>query len=517
MLQLLLCANILVTHSYTHPEESDPQSLLDIAHVSNKLKYCIEFTHEMGNKQDWTTALQWMNTAIKKNKSVISRSGVQAAVLDLLDFFEYHEKAFVNEEHFTMITSYLKKYLDNLNKNIHLLPDTQQHFSRHSKNNKFPLSDNEYLKILKITRDNNCYWQNHPQDRDCCPDEKRGPRGPRGERGYRGYTGATGPQGDTGATGPQGITGATGATGPQGEAGTGATGIQGETGATGATGPTGVIGVTGPTGPTGNTGATGVTGATGRTGATGPTGATGRTGATGPRGLTGPIGPQGPQGTPGLNGLPGPQGVTGSTGPTGAGGTGSQGATGNTGATGPTGPTGNTGPTGLTGPAGATGNTGLTGATGATGQTGATGVTGPTGITITEYAYIYNTAAQVVALESDVSFDTNGSILGLISHPAGSSIITLSNAGTYRVDFSVTGTAANQFTLFVNGIANPGTTYGSGAVNQQNTGIAIITVLAGTTLTLRNHTSSGGAVTLQTLAGGTAINVNASMVIERLA
>ena len=50
---------------------------------------------------------------------------------------------------------------------------------------------------------------------------------------------------------------------------------------------------------------------------------------------------------------------------------------------------------------------------------------------------------------------------------------------------------------------------------QQNIGQAIITLAAGDSLTLVNHTSAA-AVTLQTLAGGTQVNVNASLVIKKL-
>ena len=58
--------------------------------------------------------------------------------------------------------------------------------------------------------------------------------------------------------------------------------------------------------------------------------------------------------------------------------------------------------------------------------------------------------------------------------------------------------------------------YGSGAGTQQNSGLSILILGAGDVLTLVNHTSAA-AVTLQTLAGGTVINVNSSVLIERLA
>lgn len=247
-----------------------------------------------------------------------------------------------------------------------------------------------------------------------------------------------------------------------------------------------------PTGPTGPTGATGPSGATGPGG--------GSTGPTGPTGITGDIGPTGP---------------IGATGPTGLGTTG---ATGATGATGPTGlgTTGATGPTGLgtTGATGATGPTGPTGTTGATGPMGATGATGTA--ELSEFAYIYNLDAQVVPIEADVIFDTNGVLSPGITHAPGTSTITVNTAGTYKINYSVSGVEPNQFALFVDGLEAAGTVYGSGAGTQQNVGQVILALTAGDVLTLRNH-SSAAAVTLQTLAGGTQSNVNASILIERMA
>ncbi|MFT8318805.1 MAG: collagen-like protein, partial [Sporolactobacillus sp.] len=183
--------------------------------------------------------------------------------------------------------------------------------------------------------------------------------------------------------------------------------------------------------------------------------------------------------------------------------------TGDIGATGPTGDTGATGPIGATGPAGPTGDIG------ATGPTGATGATGATGGGLSEYGYIYNLAAQVVAIEADVLFSTNGVITPGITHAPGTSLIAITTPGDYEVTFSVSGVEPNQFALFLNGALVPGTIYGSGAGTQQNNGQVILTIASGDALTLRNH-SSAAAVTLQTLAGGTQTNVNASVVLKKL-
>ena|SRR5579862_7548176 len=104
---------------------------------------------------------------------------------------------------------------------------------------------------------------------------------------------------------------------------------------------------------------------------------------------------------------------------------------------------------------------------------------------------------------------------GGITHTAGLAPITLSAPGDYKVAFSISGVGANQFTLFLNGVPLTTSTYGSGAGTQQNNGQVIVAIVAGDVLTLQNFTSAA-AVGLQTLAGGTQQNVNASVVIEKL-
>nr|WP_173812728.1 collagen-like protein [Dendrosporobacter quercicolus]NSL47847.1 collagen-like protein [Dendrosporobacter quercicolus DSM 1736]SDM70051.1 hypothetical protein SAMN04488502_106251 [Dendrosporobacter quercicolus] len=134
---------------------------------------------------------------------------------------------------------------------------------------------------------------------------------------------------------------------------------------------------------------------------------------------------------------------------------------------------------------------------------------------LTAYAYIYNVVAEVVPVEGDITFSNNGVIVGSIAHTPGTAAIVLGNAGYYAVWFIAAGAEANQFTLFQNGVPVAGGTYGSGAVTQPNPGMAIVAAAAGTVLTVRNHTSAA-AVTLQALAGGTQLNANAAILIQRI-
>jgi len=156
---------------------------------------------------------------------------------------------------------------------------------------------------------------------------------------------------------------------------------------------------------------------------------------------------------------------------------------------------------------------GIAGAVGAIGATGATGIPGVGGIL--GWGYIYNLTAETVAIGDDVPFDSNGTLSG-VTHATPSPSIGIVNAGTYYIAFSVSGSEPNQFAIFVNGVASTSTVYSSGAGTQQNNGLAILTLGAGDVVTLVNH-SSAAAVTLASVIGGTQANVNASVILLRIA
>ncbi len=121
----------------------------------------------------------------------------------------------------------------------------------------------------------------------------------------------------------------------------------------------------------------------------------------------------------------------------------------------------------------------------------------------------------MVAVEADILFSDNGVIVGSITHVLGTAPIILGSAGTYSIWFNASCNEPNQFTLFQNGGPVAGAVYGSGAGTQPNPGMVIITAGAGDVLTLRNH-SSAAAATLQTLAGGTVSNADASILIQKI-
>ena len=159
---------------------------------------------------------------------------------------------------------------------------------------------------------------------------------------------------------------------------------------------------------------------------------------------------------------------------------------------------------------------GATGATGATGAAGPAGPAGPAGLTATnDYAYVYNTDAQVVAVEANINFNLNGLITSAFTHAPGTDTISINSAGTFLASFNVSAVEPSQFTMYLNGAPIAGATYGSGAGTQQNRGNIIFIAGVGDAITLVNHTSAA-AVTLQTLAGGTVANTNASITIIKI-
>ena len=258
-----------------------------------------------------------------------------------------------------------------------------------------------------------------------------------------------------------------------------------------------LIGLANVIGAVGPQGIQGIAGVLGAIGAAGPQGAQGIAGVLGAIGAAGPIGAEGIAGALGAIGAAGPAGAEGIAGALGA-----------------INAAGAAGPAGAAGVAGAIGAVGVAGASGAVGATGATGIPGIGGVL--GYAYIYSTSGQTIAIEADIPFDFNGIMSADITHATGSTQINIGTTGIYAVTFSVSGVEPSQFALYKNGALVAGSIYGSGAGTQLTTAQVLVAVSAGDILTIRNH-SSAAAVTLQTLAGGTQTNTNASVLILRVA
>ena len=117
------------------------------------------------------------------------------------------------------------------------------------------------------------------------------------------------------------------------------------------------------------------------------------------------------------------------------------------------------------------------------GPAGADGPPGPAGTNgLSDYAYVFNTAAEVVPLEADISFSVTGDHSGF-THAPGSH---RDHRGDGRhVQGRVLGIgrrAQPGRTVRERSATSPGTIYGSGAGTQQNSGQTILILGAGTFL-----------------------------------
>jgi len=145
-------------------------------------------------------------------------------------------------------------------------------------------------------------------------------------------------------------------------------------------------------------------------------------------------------------------------------------------------------------------------------------------ISTSSQAQLSNKTNQSVAVVTTagtgaVTFDTNTVLGSGFTHTVGTAGLTVLAAGTYKFLFDVSGTESNQFQIYVNNAAVPGTTFGSGAGTQQNTGFGYLTLAANDVVTVVNS-SSASSVTLaaSTPIGGTNVdNSNASLSLSLVA
>lgn len=133
-------------------------------------------------------------------------------------------------------------------------------------------------------------------------------------------------------------------------------------------------------------------------------------------------------------------------------------------------------------------------------------------------AYIYDTTQQRnIPAGGNVTFNTNGNITpaGFVTHVPGQATITINQTGTYLITYEVnpqTGTSA--FRLFNGAAPITGTSYGASSGGQPYVGQQIITLTAGSVLTLRNI---DGQTTLDNvISPNVPVNI-ASIVIVRVA
>lgn len=142
---------------------------------------------------------------------------------------------------------------------------------------------------------------------------------------------------------------------------------------------------------------------------------------------------------------------------------------------------------------------------------------------LAEFGYFFQTvgdvAGTIAANNGKALFQTASSnnTAGFAMVPA-SGDITVTNAGIYEIDWSLSAAEAGAMCVYINALKQDlaGSTYGSGAGTQQNTGKTLLTLAANDVISLRTD-NCPAALTLQ-LAGTTNVNqVVASIMIKKVA
>lgn len=132
------------------------------------------------------------------------------------------------------------------------------------------------------------------------------------------------------------------------------------------------------------------------------------------------------------------------------------------------------------------------------------------------YALMPPDNAATVAPGTDVNFPQDGPTSGGGIIRSGSDAFTLTEIGTYLVQFQVSVTEAGQLILTLNGADLPYTVAGRATGTSQIVGMAIVeTTEANAVLTLRNPDGTADPLTITPNAGGTR-PVSAHLVIIQL-
>jgi len=126
------------------------------------------------------------------------------------------------------------------------------------------------------------------------------------------------------------------------------------------------------------------------------------------------------------------------------------------------------------------------------------------------YIYTDDAVAQVVAGGADVIFSNNGPLVNE-THTAGTAPVTVTLAGNYQIDYSVSITAGvgSAIAIAVNGVVDSSTPITVLVTTGQVTGQAILTLAAGDVITLNNNSATPFTLT-------TTPDIGAQLTIDKL-
>ena len=128
-----------------------------------------------------------------------------------------------------------------------------------------------------------------------------------------------------------------------------------------------------------------------------------------------------------------------------------------------------------------------------------------------------NTNTQVVATESAVIFDTSSNVTGLGWVPSNGGNVNILEDGVYKVFFLATTPTPAQFAFAVNGNPIHNTTQGSSKGAGQITIRSLLELKQGDVVSVLNHVSANGSITINSNAGGSMNNIATILTIFKIA
>ena len=126
--------------------------------------------------------------------------------------------------------------------------------------------------------------------------------------------------------------------------------------------------------------------------------------------------------------------------------------------------------------------------------------------------------SQVVNVESPVLFDSYNNVNGLVWNPSGSdpSQVQVTEDGHYKLFFLCTTNTPGQIALAVNGVPVINTIQGTSKGAGQLTIRTLLDLKAGDLVTVINHTSAVGALSLSQNAGGSQHTISAILTVFKI-
>lgn len=127
-----------------------------------------------------------------------------------------------------------------------------------------------------------------------------------------------------------------------------------------------------------------------------------------------------------------------------------------------------------------------------------------------------NTNTQVVATNSPVIFDTSSNVTGLNWVPSDGGNVNILEDGVYKVFFLATTPTPAQFAFAVNNVPIADSTQGSSKGAGQITIRSLLELKQGDVVSVLNHVSANGSVTINSNAGGSMNNIAAILTIFKI-